>query len=70
MEISTEMVKQATVVKRREVSNADLPLHCPMPGEALWSSHPRVYLPIEETGQARCPYCGMEYVLKGAPRAH
>lgn len=70
MEVSTEMVKQATVVKRREVSHVDLPLHCPMPGEALWSSHPRVYLPIEATGQARCPYCGMEYVLKGAPRAH
>ena len=66
MEVSAQMVKQATVVKRREVSRADLPLHCPMAGEALWSSHPRVYLAIEETGQARCPYCGMEYVLKGA----
>lgn len=70
MEVSAEMVKQATVVKRREVSQADLPLHCPMPGEALWSSHPRVFLAIEETGTARCPYCGMEYVLKGATGAH
>jgi len=70
MEVSAEMVKQATVVKCREVSAAALPLHCPMPGETLWSSHPRVYLPIEATGKARCPYCGMEYVLKGAGGGH
>jgi len=70
MEVSAQMVKQATVVKRREVSRADLPLHCPMPDEVLWSSHPRVYLPIEESGRARCPYCGMEYVLEGEQGAH
>ena len=49
---------------RYEVSRADLPLSCPMPGMALWCSHPKVYLPIEKTGQAKCPYCGAEYVLK------
>ena len=47
-----------------EVSRADLPLHCPMDGMSLWNSHPRVFLPIEETGQAKCPYCGADYVLK------
>jgi len=46
------------------VSNDDLPLHCPMPGQELWNSHPRVYLAIEETGEAKCPYCGAEYKLK------
>jgi uncharacterized Zn-finger protein len=30
---------------------------------ALWCSHPRVFLPLEETGKARCPYCGAEFVL-------
>ena len=49
---------------RYEVTRADLPLSCPMPGMALWCSHPRVYLPVEDTGQAKCPYCGAEYVLK------
>jgi len=29
----------------------------------LWAAHPRVYLPIEETGRAICPYCSVEYVL-------
>lgn len=50
--------------KRYEVTKADLPLHCPLPGMPLWNSHPRVFLPIEETGQAKCPYCGADFVLK------
>ena len=49
---------------RYEVTRADLPLSCPMPGMSLWNSHPRVYLPIEASGEERCPYCGAVYVLK------
>ena len=48
-----------------EVSEEDLPLHCPMPSMLLWNSHPRVYLPIENTGEALCPYCGTHYMIKG-----
>ena len=47
-----------------EVTTEDLPLSCPMPQMYLWNSHPRVYLPIEESGWAKCPYCGAEYTLK------
>ena len=47
-----------------QVTRKDLPLHCPMDGMSLWNSHPRVYLPIEKTGQAKCPYCGANYTLK------
>ena len=32
-----------------------------MPGMYLWNSHPKVYLPIEATGEAKCPYCGAQY---------
>ena len=46
-----------------EISRGDLPLHCPLPDMSLWNSHPRVYLPIEETGWAKCPYCGAEFTL-------
>ena len=46
-----------------EVTRADLPLNCPMDGMSLWNSHPRVYLAIEETGKAKCPYCGADYTL-------
>jgi uncharacterized Zn-finger protein len=48
-----------------EISAQQLPLHCPMPEHATWNSHPRVFLPIEKTGQALCPYCGTQYRLKG-----
>ncbi len=47
-----------------EITEANLPLHCPMPAMSLWNSHPRVYLPIEKTGKAKCPYCGANYTLK------
>jgi uncharacterized Zn-finger protein len=47
-----------------EVTADDLPLSCPMPGMQLWNSHPRVYLPIEPTGWAKCPYCSAEYSLR------
>ncbi|PWB52664.1 MAG: zinc-finger domain-containing protein [Nitrosomonadales bacterium] len=53
-----------------EVTPEDLPLHCPTPEMALWSSHPRVYLPLEEKGEALCPYCGTLYKLKGEVRRH
>jgi len=49
---------------RYEVSRQDLPLHCPMPDMSLWNSHPKVYLPIDESGEERCPYCGAVYTLK------
>lgn len=45
------------------VTAADLPLSCPMPGMYLWNSHPKVYLPIEPAGWAKCPYCSAEYTL-------
>ena len=56
---------QPNAENRYEVTKADLPLSCPMPGMYLWSSHPKVYLPIHETGESKCPYCGAEFTLKG-----
>ncbi len=53
----------ANAENRYGVTAADLPLACPMPGMTLWNSHPRVYLPIEAEGEAKCPYCGALYVL-------
>jgi uncharacterized Zn-finger protein len=45
------------------ISRKDLPLHCPLPDSYLWNSHPKVYLPIEATGEAKCPYCSASYQL-------
>lgn len=61
----TAAATPANTQARYEVTRAQLPLSCPMPDMALWNSHPKVYLPIEATGEARCPYCGAIYVLKG-----
>lgn len=47
-----------------EVSAADLPVHCPMPGTSLWNSHPQVFIPLDDKGHGKCPYCGAEYQLK------
>jgi uncharacterized Zn-finger protein len=49
---------------RYEIKENQLPLCCPLPDQRLWDAHPRVYLPIEETGIAKCPYCGSEFHLK------
>ncbi|MCB1744211.1 MAG: zinc-finger domain-containing protein [Gammaproteobacteria bacterium] len=59
----TEGLIQPNAENRYTVTRADLPLSCPMPGMSLWNSHPKVYLPIEETGTASCPYCGAHYTL-------
>lgn len=48
-----------------EVGADELPLYCPTKSMRLWSAHPRVFLPIEEEGEALCPYCGTLYKLKG-----
>ena len=58
--------------KSVEVTAKDLPLHCPLASQKLWNTHPRVFLPIEPSGQALCPYYGTLYVLKGdaRPRNH
>ena len=55
----------ANTERRYSVTRADLPLSCPTPAMAVWNSHPRVYLPVEATGSAACPYCGAVFVLEG-----
>jgi uncharacterized Zn-finger protein len=30
----------------------------------LWNSHPRIYLDVARTGEAKCAYCGTVYRLK------
>lgn len=62
--VNQEKLIEPNAQNRYEVTRADLPLSCPMPGMSLWNSHPRVYLPIEASGEERCPYCGAVYVLK------
>jgi len=58
-----ESLAPANAERVYTVTRADLPLHCPLPSMYLWNSHPKVYLPIEVTGEATCPYCSATYRL-------
>ncbi len=58
-----ETLKPANAEPRVSVTAEQLPLHCPLPDAYLWNSHPKVFLPIEATGTAICPYCGTRYSL-------
>jgi uncharacterized Zn-finger protein len=59
-----KIVLKPTPSAEYQVTLADLPLSCPMPQMPLWNSHPRVYLPIADSGRAVCPYCAAEYRLQ------
>lgn len=62
--MSAPNLLQPNAQNQYEVSVEDLPLSCPMPQMSLWNSHPKVYLSIEQTGEAKCQYCGAEYTLR------
>ena len=54
-----------------EVTEKDLPLHCPSAAAPLWARHPRVFLDVTKHGECLCPYCGTKFVYKGAvPKGH
>ncbi|VAW62999.1 hypothetical protein MNBD_GAMMA09-566 [hydrothermal vent metagenome] len=44
-----------------EITQDDLPVHCPMPGSSLWNSHPQVFIAFNAEGKGKCPYCGADY---------
>lgn len=54
----------ACAAQQIHVNDADLPLSCPMPDQAVWNAHPKVYLPIKDRGQMDCPYCGTTYIYR------
>lgn len=51
---------QQRVIK---VTREQLPLSCPLPEDAVWNLHPKVYLPVAVSGEAVCPYCSTRYIL-------
>ena len=57
-----------------EVGAADVADHgtifCPNPKMPLWAAHPRVFLDIVTTGDAKCPYCGTVYRLGAGEKVH
>lgn len=45
------------------VTRDQLPVYCPTEAMGLWNSHPRVFIPLQETPEAGCPYCGTRFEL-------
>jgi uncharacterized Zn-finger protein len=59
-----EKKEPASAKKNYVVHRSELPLSCPTDAMELWNAHPKVYLPIEQTGVEVCPYCGSRFVLQ------
>ncbi|KTC99142.1 zinc-finger domain-containing protein [Legionella erythra] len=59
-----EKKQPACTEKMYVVHPGDLPLSCPTDEMQLWNAHPKVYLPIDKTGQEVCPYCGSRFILQ------
>lgn len=63
--MKNEAMKQTACTEQIQLIHLqDLPLSCPSDHMQLWQGHPKVYLPIEQAGQIKCPYCGTRYILQ------
>ena len=64
------MMSTPTANAAIELAAKDLNAHggvfCPSPlaDMKIWNTHPKVYLDVGRTGEAKCPYCGTVYKLK------
>lgn len=61
--MADQKTQQASTKRTYEVTRSDLPLSCPTKDMRLWDAHPKVFLPIEKTGEAVCPYCDAKFTL-------
>jgi uncharacterized Zn-finger protein len=62
--MSEEKKIPACAEKKYIIHAGDLPLSCPTDEMLLWNAHPKVYLPIEKSGEEICPYCNAHYILE------
>lgn len=58
-------MSQATVELNAKDVTPEGGVFCPNPKAdmKIWNTHPRVYLDIGHSGEAKCPYCGTVYRL-------
>lgn len=59
-------MKSTTIELLATALNDQGGVYCPSPlaGMASWDTHPKVYLDVGRSGEARCPYCSTVYKLK------
>ena len=60
------MSKSSTIELLASDLNDQGGVYCPSPnaGMKVWDNHPKVYLDVARTGEAKCSYCGTVYKLK------
>ena len=60
------MSKSSTIELLASDLNPQGGVYCPSPRADMkvWNNHPKVYLDVARTGQAKCSYCGTLYQLK------
>jgi len=46
-----------------EVTRDELPMYCPTPEASLWNSHPRQFIPLQDSDECTCSYCGTVFKL-------
>ncbi len=65
MSIASPTRKEAVVELKAKDLNGNGGVFCPSPqaNMKLWNGHPRVFLDVARTGEARCAYCGTVYRL-------
>jgi uncharacterized Zn-finger protein len=65
MSTATPARKEAVVELKARDLNGNGGVFCPSPkaNMKLWNGHPRVFLDVARTGEARCAYCGTVYRL-------
>ncbi len=62
---NSTITKSENITDRKvTISQNDLPIYCPSSESSLWAEHPKVYLQLDSSKQATCPYCNTKYVLK------
>jgi uncharacterized Zn-finger protein len=66
------MTTQAPAVVEVSASELQGPgaVVCPNKNMPIWSNHPRVFLDVASTGEAKCPYCGTVYKLAAGEKPH
>ena len=65
-------MKSNTVELLAKDLNAQGGIYCPSPlaDMKIGDSHPKVYMDVAHSGEAKCPYCGTVYRLKAGENIH
>lgn len=56
--MTIEKALQTVIVKKRQR------VCCPIPEQASWNQHPRVYIDLSAEKEQICPYCSTRFIVE------